>query len=298
MHHRVIITCQLFPAYYLLRRVAGAGRRYQEDDEADQQKPAAAAAAGGQSQGGGKRAHRPRGANQPPKPTTDGASTSFPVACTPLPPARPPDLPGAPSRRRCPREKRLTSRSSRVRLPVSVSSPIRGGVINVITTARAALRPHEGMRAHRSTRRGLVVIHQAPEAPHNEKTPIVSGPLETAPPRSLNGPRGARARTEAAAAARGRYSDAAGVAAPRFVLASPSVHATSIECTGLVAVGPSLRRESRDGGCMYVHQFVDQADAVGFPPTPPLPLSSSTPAEILRRVFRKSLREFIRRHHE
>lgn len=70
----------------LPRRVAGAvaGRGYQDDDddEAGQQRPetatTAATAAAGQSQGGGKCAHRPRGASQPPKPTTDGASTSFP----------------------------------------------------------------------------------------------------------------------------------------------------------------------------------------------------------------------------
>lgn len=91
VHERIIITCWPFscPTYDLSWRVAGTGCRYQEDDETGQQEPAATAA--GQSQGGGKCAHRPRGASQPPKPTTDGASTSFPVAFpSPLPPFLPP----------------------------------------------------------------------------------------------------------------------------------------------------------------------------------------------------------------
>lgn len=64
-----------------LARVASA-IRYQKD-KVNQQEPTTAA---GQSQGGGKCAHRPRGASQPPKPTTDGASTSFPVAYSSHPP--------------------------------------------------------------------------------------------------------------------------------------------------------------------------------------------------------------------
>ena len=132
-------------AYYLLQRVAGAGCRYQEDDETGQQEPAAAAAAGGQSQGGGKRAHRPRGANQPPKPTTDGASTSFPVACPPLPPSRPPRRTFAPSMPQ--------GEAPYVAFVVRSSTCVRiflpGGVIKVITTA-SPLRSHERTLAYRS----------------------------------------------------------------------------------------------------------------------------------------------------
>lgn len=120
--HERIITCWPFscPTYHLSWRVAGTGCGYQEDDETGQQEPAAAAA--GQSQGGGKCAHRPRGASQPPKPTTDGASTSFPVA---FPSPLPPSLPAAPLAHPLAfdaPEKRLTPRSPNVRARLSVST--------------------------------------------------------------------------------------------------------------------------------------------------------------------------------
>lgn len=162
---------------------------------------------------------------------------------------------------------------------------LRDGVINVLTTA------------YRSTARRLHVIcqrvrsfeHNA-QREHHEKTSIVSGLLETAPPRSLNDPRGARTRTDAAAAARGRYSDAT---APRFVLPSPSVHSTSIECTGLVVSDLSLWRETRDA-CMFISLSVRLT----------APISSFLfPAETLRCIFgksmyiqRKSFREFTWYH--
>ncbi|KAL2746330.1 hypothetical protein V1477_004700 [Vespula maculifrons] len=62
----------------------GDQARDQEDDAAAEQEPGTAGEAGWKSQGGGKCAHRPRGASQPPKPSTAGASTSFPFA-RPLP---------------------------------------------------------------------------------------------------------------------------------------------------------------------------------------------------------------------
>lgn len=71
-----------------IRSRAAAGAAGHQAKQADEQEPGTAA---GQSQGGGKCAHRPRGASQPPKPTTGGASTSFPVACPP--PSRPPARP-------------------------------------------------------------------------------------------------------------------------------------------------------------------------------------------------------------
>lgn len=123
-HERIIITSWPFscPAYHLPRRVAGAGCRYQEDDETGQQEPAATA---GQSQGGGKCAHRPRGASQPPKPTTDGASTSFSVAFpSPLPPSFPATPLAHPLAFDAP-EKRLTPRSPYVRARLSVSTASR-----------------------------------------------------------------------------------------------------------------------------------------------------------------------------
>ncbi|KAF7414049.1 hypothetical protein HZH68_002538 [Vespula germanica] len=58
----------------------GDQARDQEDDAAAEQEPGTAGEAGWKSQGGGKCAHRPRGASQPPKPSTAGASTSFPFA--------------------------------------------------------------------------------------------------------------------------------------------------------------------------------------------------------------------------
>jgi len=109
VHQRVIIitSCSRrfadYPTYHLPRQcvAGGTGRGgYQDDDddEAGQYGPAAtavvaaaaAATAAGQSQGGGKCAHRPRGASQPPKPTTNGASTSFPRRLPFSPPSRPP----------------------------------------------------------------------------------------------------------------------------------------------------------------------------------------------------------------
>lgn len=254
VHRRVIITCRLFssPVYYLLRRVAGAGCRYQEDDEASQQEPAVA---GGQSQGGGKRAHRPRGANQPPKPTTDGASTSFPFACSPLPPSRPPDLPGAPSHRRCPREKRLTSRSSCVRLRTSVSPTCRRN------KRYYYCEPAAPARAYASSTARLHVIHQRVLSSKHCTTSTTrkrrsfrdcSKPLRLVHWTVLAKQERGRSAT---AAARGRYS---GATAPRF--AGP--HHESIESTGLVAVDLPLRRETRDA-CMLI-SFIGQADGSGF----------------------------------
>lgn len=122
VHERIIITSWPFscPTYHLSWRVAGTGCWYQKDNETDQQEPTAAAA--GQSQGGGKCAHRPRGASQPPKPTTDGASTSFPVAFpSPLPPSLPITPLAHPLAFDAP-EKRLTPCSLNVRARLSVST--------------------------------------------------------------------------------------------------------------------------------------------------------------------------------
>lgn len=77
-------------------------------------------------------------------------------------------------------------------------------------------------------------------------------------------------------------TQAAGVAAPRFVLASPSVHTPRrSRARGLVAVSLSLRRESRDmvNACMLINLSV-RLFRRRFPPF-------SFP-ETLCRIFRKS----------
>lgn len=129
--------------------------------------------------------------------------------------------------------------------------PLRGGVTHVITTA-SPLRPHERTRA------GLrPVIYQrvfrstAQRAPRGD-----ADRFGTARNRSASFTErsscGARARTDAAAAAREatRRRPASLSFHPRR---TTSVHTTSIESTGLVAVNLSPRRGSRDGGCMYAH---------------------------------------------